>query len=99
MAQPTIAVSAIGASLIRQSPNSSQRPCVTPISPPYAPTSSPITNRLGSIRISARSVSRIAAMNVVVAMSPQTGVATPANGGPNTSSRASVSAGYSWASA
>src|SRR5436190_11618858 len=60
MLTPMIADSEIGVSTTRISPNSSNRPCVTPNAPPYAPTSSPSTNTLGSRRISSAMPSRIA---------------------------------------
>src|SRR5262249_1627349 len=60
MLMPTIADSEIGVSTTRISPNSSDRPCVTPNAPPYGPTSSPSTNTFGSRRISSASASRIA---------------------------------------
>src|SRR2546423_3886006 len=57
---PTIAVSASGASITRQCPNSSWNPSVTLNAPPYTPTSSPIRNTRLSRRISVRSPSEIA---------------------------------------
>src|SRR2546428_5089869 len=60
MLMPTIADSEIGVSTTRISPNSSNRPCVTPNAPPYGPTSSPSTNTLGSRRISSAIPSRMA---------------------------------------
>src|SRR4030095_13986499 len=60
MLTPMIADSEIGVSTQRASPNSSNRPCVTPKAPPYGPTSSPSTNTFGSRRISSNSASRMA---------------------------------------
>ena len=60
VAPATIAVSESGASITRQSPNSSCSPCVTLKAPPKVPMSSPITNTRSSWRISWRRPSVIA---------------------------------------
>src|SRR3972149_6367705 len=53
-AAPPIVASEIGVSRTRSSPNSSNKPRVAPYAPPYRPTSSPMTNTLGSRIISSR---------------------------------------------
>src|SRR5579862_591064 len=57
---PTIAISEIGVLRTRSAPNSSSRPCVTPIEPPISAMSSPIRKTSSSARIAVASVSRIA---------------------------------------
>ena len=57
---PTIAISEIGVLRTRSGPNSSSRPCVTPIEPPISAMSSPMMNTLSSSRIAAASASRTA---------------------------------------
>src|SRR6476469_213732 len=63
-AAPTIAPSEIGVSTTRSLPNSSINPSVTLNAPPYAPTSSPITNTVGSRSISSQIPWRIASTSV-----------------------------------
>src|SRR5204863_5947403 len=58
--EPTIAISEIGVFRTRSGPNSSSRPCVTPIEPPISAMSSPITKTSSSARIAAASASRTA---------------------------------------
>jgi hypothetical protein len=60
MPAPTIASSEIGVLRTRSGPNSSTRPCVTPIEPPISAMSSPITNTSSSVRIAVASASRTA---------------------------------------
>ena len=60
MPAPTIAISEIGVLRTRSGPNSSTRPCVTPIEPPISAMSSPMMNTLWSARIAAASPSRTA---------------------------------------
>src|SRR3954463_11579267 len=57
---PTIAISEIGVLRTRSPPNSSKRPCVTPIEPPISAMSSPIRKTSSSARIAAASASRTA---------------------------------------
>src|SRR5215213_2355676 len=63
-AAPTIAASEIGVSITRSLPNSSINPSVTLNAPPYVPTSSPITNTVGSCSISSQIPWRIASTSV-----------------------------------
>ena len=67
---PTIIDSVSGVSMTRSSPNSAHRPSVARKTPPFLPTSSPRTMTDASRRISSASVSRIASMNVLRAISP-----------------------------
>jgi hypothetical protein len=60
IADPTIAASEIGVSITRFSPNLSISPSVTLKAPPYAPTSSPMTNTRSSRPISSNSACRMA---------------------------------------
>ena len=57
---PMMAISLMGVSRTRSSPNSSSIPAETPHTPPKVPTSSPIRNTAGSRRISSTIASRIA---------------------------------------
>src|SRR5579885_3643710 len=58
IATPTIPSSASGVSITRPSPNRSRSPSVALKTPPFTPTSSPITSTRSSRPISAASVSR-----------------------------------------
>ena len=60
MPAPTIAISEIGVLRTRSGPNSSTRPCVTPIEPPISAMSSPMMKTSLSARIAAPSASRTA---------------------------------------
>ena len=60
MPAPTIAISEIGVLRTRSGPNSSSRPCVTPIEPPISAMSSPMMNTLSSARIACAIPSRTA---------------------------------------
>src|SRR5688500_8254724 len=64
-AAPTRAISEIGVSTTRCSPNRDSRPSVTLKAPPYAPMSSPIAKTLGSRSISSKWASRIASRYVI----------------------------------
>src|SRR5437762_6320601 len=66
---PTIIDSVRGVSITRSSPNSAHRPSVARKTPPFLPTSSPRMITDSSRRISSPSVSRMASMNVFVAIS------------------------------
>src|SRR5580765_7143088 len=57
---PTIAISEIGVLRTRSAPNSSSRPCVTPIEPPISAMSSPMRKTSSSARIAEASASRTA---------------------------------------
>src|ERR1044072_1912242 len=70
-AAPTIAPSEIGVSTTYALPNWSINPSVTLNAPPYAPTSSPITNTVGSRSISSQIPWRIA--STIVACPPRSG--------------------------
>src|SRR5689334_18143633 len=63
-AAPTIAISEIGVSTTRASPNFASSPSVTLNAPPYAPMSSPRQKTFGSRSISSNNASRIASRNV-----------------------------------
>src|SRR6266536_62932 len=60
IAAPASAISEIGVLRTRSAPNSSRRPCVTPIEPPISAMSSPMTKTSSSARIAAASASRTA---------------------------------------
>src|SRR4051794_40913081 len=62
MPAPTIAISEIGVLRTRSGPNSSTRPCVTPIEPPISAMSSPMTKTSLSARIASASASRTASL-------------------------------------
>src|SRR5437868_2695390 len=64
MPVPTIAISEIGVLRTRSPPNSSKRPCVTPIEPPISAMSSPIRKTSLSARIASASAWRTAARYV-----------------------------------
>src|SRR5512140_3497121 len=66
---PTIIDSVSGVSMTRSSPNSAHSPSVARNTPPFLPTSSPRTITDPSRRISSASVSRIASMYVLIAIS------------------------------
>src|SRR5712692_760079 len=70
-AAPTIAASEIGVSITRSLPKRSINPSVTLKAPPYAPTSSPIKNTVGSRSISSQIPARIA--STIVAAPPRGG--------------------------
>src|SRR6201999_3020752 len=57
MPAPTIAISEIGVLRTRSEPNSSYRPCVTPIEPPISAMSSPIRKTSSSERMAVASAS------------------------------------------
>src|SRR5213076_1273034 len=61
---PTIAISEIGVLRTRSPPNSSKRPCVTPIEPPISAMSSPMMKTSSSARIASASAWRTAARYV-----------------------------------
>src|SRR5436309_6126157 len=61
---PTIAISEIGVFRTRSGPNSSSRPCVTPIEPPISAMSSPMMKTPSSARIAAARPSRTASRYV-----------------------------------
>src|SRR5579884_1404659 len=61
---PTIAISEIGVLRTRSPPNSSKRPCVTPIEPPICAMSSPMTKTSSSARIASASACFTAARYV-----------------------------------
>ena len=65
MPAPTIAISEIGVLRTRSGPNSSSRPCVTPIEPPISAMSSPMRKTLSSSRIATASASRTASRYVI----------------------------------
>src|SRR5690242_1768359 len=65
MPAPTIAISEIGVLRTRSGPNSSSRPCVTPIEPPISAMSSPMMKTLSSSRIADASASRTASRYVI----------------------------------
>src|SRR4051794_13956080 len=58
MPAPTIAISEIGVLRTRSGPNSSTRPCVTPIEPPISAMSSPMRKTSSSARIDSASAAR-----------------------------------------
>ena len=58
MPAPTIAISEIGVLRTRSAPNSSSRPCVTPIEPPISAMSSPMRKTSSSARIASASAPR-----------------------------------------
>src|SRR5205085_2713177 len=60
IAAPASAISEIGVLRTRSGPNSSRRPCVTPIDPPISAMSSPMMKTLSSLRIAVASASRTA---------------------------------------
>src|SRR2546430_9364896 len=64
MPAPTIAISEIGVLRTRSPPNSSKRPCVTPIEPPISAMSSPMMKTSSSARIASASAWRTAARYV-----------------------------------
>src|SRR6266446_126541 len=70
-AAPTIAASEIGVSITRSLPKRSINPSVTLNAPPYAPTSSPIKNTVGSRSISSQIPARMA--STIVAAPPRGG--------------------------
>src|SRR5438270_2418052 len=65
MPAPTIAISEIGVLRTRSAPNSSSRPCVTPIEPPISAMSSPMMKTSSSLRMTAPSASRTASRYVI----------------------------------
>src|SRR5689334_8262204 len=64
MPQPTSAISEIGVLRTRSGPNSSSRPCMTPIEPPISAMSSPMMKTSSSARRAAPSASRTASRYV-----------------------------------
>src|ERR1700758_5538867 len=64
MPAPTIAISEIGVLRTRSAPNSSSRPCVTPIEPPISAMSSPMMKTSSSSRIAVAIASRTASLYV-----------------------------------
>src|ERR1700682_879476 len=65
MAAPTMADSASGVSSTRASPNRAYRPSVAPNTPPFRPTSSPITRTLSSRSISSSMAARTASIILI----------------------------------